>query len=61
MGEWIRLFAGEIPFVKTLPGGGVESGESMQAAAVREVVEEAGARCIPIRHLGLFIVSDNVG
>jgi 8-oxo-dGTP diphosphatase len=34
------------------PGGVVESGESEADAAVREVLEETGVRCSPVRKLG---------
>ena len=37
----------------TLPGGGVESGESVFAAAKREVLEETGIVAEPIRQLFL--------
>jgi 8-oxo-dGTP pyrophosphatase MutT (NUDIX family) len=33
------------------PGGGVKSGESLEQAALREVWEEAGARCRIVRRL----------
>jgi len=36
-----------------LPGGGVEPGETPAEAAVREVWEEAGARCRIVRPLTL--------
>ena len=34
------------------PGGSVEEGEPEQAAAAREVFEETGVRCSPVRKLG---------
>jgi len=47
----------------SLPGGLVETGESLDTAVRREVLEETGLRVKPIRMLGLFerILHDKSG
>ena len=37
-----------------IPGGVVEVGETVEEAVVREVREETGCNCIPIKHLTTF-------
>jgi ADP-ribose pyrophosphatase YjhB (NUDIX family) len=37
-----------------LPGGGVEPGESVSAAVVREVFEETGLHVEPVRLIGVY-------
>jgi 8-oxo-dGTP diphosphatase len=39
------------PLVYCFPGGGIEEGESEEAAVVREVLEEVGAAILPRRRL----------
>jgi 8-oxo-dGTP diphosphatase len=39
------------PLVYCFPGGGIESGETEEAAVVREFFEEVGVRVIPRRRL----------
>ena len=44
-----------------LPGGGIEEGETPDEALVRELQEEAGARLLASRRLGLQSVEDDEG
>ncbi len=47
----------------SLPGGRVEPGESLAAAAAREVMEEVGVRCAPVILAGVreVILRDGAG
>jgi len=42
-----------------LPGGGVEPGESVSAAIVREVREETGLDVTPVRLVGVYSAPEN--
>lgn len=43
----------------TPPGGGIEEGESVEEAAVREILEETNMRVIAQRPVGLFRIFEN--
>lgn len=43
-----------------LPKGSLERGESPSDGAQREIAEEAGVTCSPIKHLGIWERSDRV-
>ncbi len=47
----------------SFPGGGVELGETMEEAVVREVFEETGVLCRPVQYAGSadLIFSDGAG
>jgi ADP-ribose pyrophosphatase YjhB (NUDIX family) len=42
-----------------LPGGGVEPGESVSTAVVREVHEETGLEVTPVRLVGVYSAPEN--
>lgn len=54
----IKRIKGNFPGLWGLPGGRVENNEHIEAAAVREIVEESGMQSEFISHLG--VVSEHI-
>ena len=48
------------PLVYCFPGGGIESGETEEAAAIREYYEEVGVKIVPRRRLWECLTKWNV-